>query len=178
LAIVAATALPQVWPPRISAGGDLVLELGRGGLREWRAILDSPTSWTSVLLLANVLVYVPFGFLGVMAWPHRKGLVFAAGVGISLLVEFSHFTISERVASTDDVLLNVLGLSLGWVLGVCASALLGRWTGEEREPTDADRNQAISPVQILASCRKRPDQNLKMPICSASMTRIPSGPRT
>lgn len=122
--IVVSTALPQVWPPRFSGDGDLVLEFGRGGLAEWRSIFEAPASWASILLLANVAVYVPFGFVGTLAWPNRKGRVLATGLAISLLVEVSHFTISERVASTDDVLLNATGLLIGWIAGVVVMKLI------------------------------------------------------
>jgi hypothetical protein len=134
VAIVVATALPQAWPPRFSGDGDLVLELGRGGLSDWPSIFESPTSTTSVLLLANVILYMPFGFLGVLGWPDHALRVVAAGLGISLLVEISHFTITERVASTDDVLLNTAGLLLGWVLGLVAGKVLARRTAS-REAT-------------------------------------------
>lgn len=122
--IFVATALPQVWPPRLSGDGDLVLELGRGGLAEWRSVIEAPTSWASILILANIAVYVPFGFLGALAWPDRGARVLAAGLGISLLVELSHFTISERVASIDDVLLNGTGLLIGWLGGVAVAGLI------------------------------------------------------
>jgi len=127
--IVVATALPQVWPPRLSADGDLVLEVGRGGLGEWRAILDDPLSWTSFLLVANVAVYVPFGFLGVLGWPARAAQVVLAGTVISLLVEISHFTLTERVASTDDVILNATGVVLGAALAVAAVRVRAGTTG-------------------------------------------------
>jgi glycopeptide antibiotics resistance protein len=87
-----------------------------------------------VLLLANVILYMPFGFLGVLGWPDHALRVVAAGLGISLLVEISHFTITERVASTDDVLLNTAGLLLGWVLGLVAGKVLARRTAS-REAT-------------------------------------------
>jgi hypothetical protein len=145
LAIIVATALPQQWPPRISSGGDLVLELGRGGLREWRSILEAPTSWTAVLMLANVAVYVPLGFLGVLGWPNHKLRVLVAGLAISLLVEISQFTISDRVAATDDMLLNATGLLLGWLLGVVAFAL-ARWIGDHRSGGQESRREHGAPA--------------------------------
>lgn len=145
VAIVVATALPQVWPPRISGDGDLVLELGRGGLREWRAVLEAPTSWTAILLLANVAVYIPMGFLGVLGWPNHKVRFLAAGLAISLLVEISHFTISERVASLDDFLLNATGILLGAALGVLATGALAPWMATTRALGDEiDPNQRVS----------------------------------
>ena len=129
---ILATALPQTWPPRFSGDGDLVLALGRGGLSEWRSIVSNPSSFEAVLLLTNVGLYVPFGALGVIAWPHRRLAVIGIGLLISFLVEVSHFTITERVASTDDFLLNASGVVAGGAIG----SVLTFWGRARRAPPE------------------------------------------
>ncbi len=101
-------------------GGDLVLQPGRAGLGDFDQLLANPTSLAAVLLVANVLLYVAVAFAGVLGWPHRHRLVLPACLGLSLTVETVQYLALGRVASTDDVLLNMLGATIGYGLGRAA----------------------------------------------------------
>lgn len=116
IVVVIATALPRDWPPRF-APGDLALELGRGGLSDWRVLYEHPDSLSAVLLLANVLLYIPLAIFGVVGWPRHGFLVWAGCVALSLGVESAQLLFLDGVASTDDVILNVGGATVGAVSG-------------------------------------------------------------
>jgi glycopeptide antibiotics resistance protein len=72
----------------------------------------------------NVLVFAPLGVLLPLAAPRaaRFGVVVAAGLLFSVGVELAQFAVSSmlgyayRVADVDDVMLNVLGVALGYGL--------------------------------------------------------------
>jgi hypothetical protein len=114
--VVIATALPRHWPPHLGRG-DLVLELGRGGLSDWRVLYEDPNSLSAVLLLANVLLYIPLGFFGVVGWPRWTPAIWLGCLAVSLLVELAQRVFLDGVASLDDVLLNIGGATIGVVLG-------------------------------------------------------------
>jgi VanZ family protein len=73
---------------------------------------------------ANVLGYVPFGFLGVAAlYPRIKGgaafaLALAAGAVTCILLEAAQSYLPTRIASNLDVLANIAGTLVGAVAGV------------------------------------------------------------
>lgn len=116
IVVVIATALPRHWPPRF-APGDLELELGRGGLAAWRVLYENPNSLSAVLLLANVLLYIPLGVFAVVGWPRHGFVVWMGCVALSLGVELAQLVLLDGVASTDDVILNVGGATLGTLAG-------------------------------------------------------------
>ena len=66
---------------------------------------------------ANVLLFVPFGYLQLRAGlvsPRRKLLSTAiAALALSLGVEFAQVYMHNRIPSTADVLSNVMGSTLG-----------------------------------------------------------------
>jgi glycopeptide antibiotics resistance protein len=76
------------------------------------------------VLVGNVLAFVPFGVFLPLLWPGRRSLisVVAAGVAISLALEAVQLGLSlligapYRVADVDDVIINVLGVALGYGL--------------------------------------------------------------
>jgi hypothetical protein len=111
LVVLLATALPRAWPPE--GRGDLVLAPGRGGLADWRVVLEAPGSLAAVLLVLNVVLYLPVGLFGGLLVPDRPGRAVAGAVGLSILVETWQLAVIGRVASTDDVLLNVVGAVVG-----------------------------------------------------------------
>ena len=76
--------------------------------------------------MLNVVIYVPFGFFAVLAWPERQGLVLVAALAISVFVETMQLAFLDRIAATDDVVLNVTGAALGWFAGLVALRLAGR----------------------------------------------------
>jgi hypothetical protein len=116
--VLVATAAPHSWPPQLHPDGDLVLQLGGGGL----AVLAEPGSLAAVLLVANVLLYVPLGFTARLAWP-RTLPVLAGIVGLSVLIEVVQWQWLGRVACTDDVVLNAAGGVMGIML---AASVLAR----------------------------------------------------
>lgn len=131
--ILAATALPQSWPPVSAGTGRVMLEVGQGGLADLKWVLRAPTSWPAAMLMMNVVLYVPFGLLGALAWPQRKWLVLAVGLFVSLAVESSQM-LWARVAATDDFILNATGLLIGWAAGLVLLRLgFGRRTGVASE---------------------------------------------
>ena len=76
------------------------------------------------VLVGNVLAFVPLGVFLPILWPSRRSLisVVAAGLAISLALEAVQLGLSlligapYRVADVDDVIINVLGVALGYGL--------------------------------------------------------------
>ncbi|UOE42769.1 VanZ family protein [Agromyces larvae] len=73
---------------------------------------------------ANVLLFVPIGFLAV-AWFERFWCGFAIAVALSVGAEFAQILLPARDANPRDILSNALGACLGAVL---ATVLLRRKT--------------------------------------------------
>lgn len=125
LVVVIATNAPDSWPPSFSGDGDLVLSLGRGGLREWRVLLEEPDSLAAVLLVANVLLYVPLGFFARIGWQRTLPVLLCAAL-LSALVEALQWQALGRVGSTDDFLLNFAGALVGLILALPMTKHLSR----------------------------------------------------
>lgn len=128
LVIIVSTALP--WSGVRLGEGDLVLTPGRGGLGNIDNILADPNSLAGVLLLSNVVLYIPVAFFGALGWYNLRRFVIPASLGLSVLVETMQLLILGRVAATDDVLLNIGGAAIGfgtavatvrWVPGLSAA---------------------------------------------------------
>ena len=76
------------------------------------------------VLVGNVLAFVPLGVFLPILWPGLRSLisVVAAGLAISLALEAVQLALSlligapYRVADVDDVIINVLGVALGYGL--------------------------------------------------------------
>lgn len=76
------------------------------------------------VLVGNVLAFAPFGVFLPILWPSRRSLisVVGAGLAISLGLEAVQLGLSlligapYRVADVDDVMINVLGVALGYGL--------------------------------------------------------------
>ena len=76
------------------------------------------------VLVGNVLAFAPFGVFLPILWPSRRSLisVVGAGLAISLALEAVQLAVSlligapYRVADVDDVIINVLGVVLGYGL--------------------------------------------------------------
>jgi len=115
-------------------GGPLLYLLGTW--REW----DSPGD-----LLANILLYLPFGILTVNALPRRFPgalkflLAVIAGVVLSTAIEIAQFHDLGRVTSMGDVYANGIGAASGAAAGILLGAS-SRWPlmGEiAANPTEA-----------------------------------------
>ena len=92
------------------------------------------------VLLGNVLAFAPFGVFLPWLWPRRRSLisVIVAGLAISLALEAVQLGLSlligapYRVADVDDVIINVLGVALGYGLFRAISLFL---PGKPVDPT-------------------------------------------
>lgn len=86
------------------------------------------------VLVGNVLAFAPFGVFIPVIWPGRRSLisVVAAGLAISLVVETVQLALSlmvgtpYRVADIDDVIINVLGVALGYGLNRLIGSIVPR----------------------------------------------------
>lgn len=89
----------------------LIDALHRNGVPQW-------FGYGEVEFLANVGMFVPFGFLLAMLLPSRVSwLSLFAGPALSGFVEnFQRQFLDERVASIDDVWANSAGTVIGWLL--------------------------------------------------------------
>lgn len=113
--VIVATALPR---SLVVERGDLVLELGRAGLADWRSAFANPGSLPSLQLFSNALLYVPVGFGLAVGWVHRRRLAIPLCAGLSVGIETLQYFVLDRVAALDDVVLNVSGAIVGWLAGL------------------------------------------------------------
>jgi len=90
-----------------------------------RETLALPGLWPRLRLLGgNVLVFVPLGLLLPIVWPRgrRVSRMVLAALLFSLSIEIGQLAVSlllgfwYRMSDVDDVLLNVVGVLLGWGL--------------------------------------------------------------
>jgi glycopeptide antibiotics resistance protein len=85
-------------------------------------------------VLGNVVAFAPFGVFLPTLWPRWRSLIgiVVAALAISLTIEAVQLGLSLvmgfpfRVADVDDVLLNVLGVALGYVVYRAVVALVPR----------------------------------------------------
>lgn len=116
LVIVAATAMP--FSRGFSLDGDLVLAPGGAGLGDLDQIAADPTSLAAVLLLSNILLYVPLAFFAVLSFHRRRHLALIVCLAVALAVEAAQYLFLGRVAATDDLILNMVGSLIGYTMGV------------------------------------------------------------
>lgn len=69
-------------------------------------------------LVGNLLLLLPIGLVGpiVVPWLDRWLRVLLAAVAISLAIEVGQLWVPDRSADVDDLLLNVVGAMLGYVI--------------------------------------------------------------
>ena len=82
----------------------------------YRIAVFSPTIWDPIrILLGNVILFLPLGFLLPIVWKKARRIQFIIILGfvVSLLIETSQFLFTYRVANIDDVILNTLGTLIG-----------------------------------------------------------------
>jgi glycopeptide antibiotics resistance protein len=71
------------------------------------------------ILIGNIILFIPFGFLAPIALKKLRKSVFTTtllGMFLSILIESSQFLFTYRVSNIDDVILNTLGAFIGAVL--------------------------------------------------------------
>lgn len=94
------------------------------------ALLDSWSTPPSGLadLVANLSLYVPLGFFGVLSIRSRCALPVVAGFGLvlSTTVEIAQFFDAGRITNMSDVYLNTAGTVLGGVLGILLDSRVSR----------------------------------------------------
>jgi glycopeptide antibiotics resistance protein len=85
-------------------------------IRIYLAHLDS-SFWVSQLV-GNLLLLLPLGLFGPIAlpWLHRWWRVVLVAVLTSTAIEIAQLFIPDRSADVDDVLLNVIGALIGYLL--------------------------------------------------------------
>jgi VanZ family protein len=117
LAIVYGSLFPFNFRETSHTGGPLLYLLGTW--RAWDGRGD---------LLANVLLYLPFGFLAVQAQPRhipatlKLIIALAVGVALSGAVEICQFYDVGRVTSMGDVYANLIGTAVGAAAGILLGA--------------------------------------------------------
>ena len=118
LCVVAVAAAPLRAIAAVDRRGDLARRLGDGGLRQIAVLRDDPGSLAALLLLLNVIMFAPVGFLGLIGWPARAPWVLIGCLVLSLAIEAAQLLFLGRVAATDDVVLNMTGSGAGALLAM------------------------------------------------------------
>jgi len=116
--IVVATGSPYHWPFHWDGFGRFVPKFGRGGLSEWRELYQDPRGVAALLLVSNVLFYVPLAFFAALGWRRRGPSIVVSCLLLSLSMETLQYFVLNRTAALDDVLLNLSGSLIGILFGV------------------------------------------------------------
>ena len=89
-------------------------------------------NWVRAMMLGNVLMLIPFGFLAPLLWDKlRWWRVLPAGLGLILAVELLQ-PLTGRSFDIDDILLNLLGVMIGALLSALVQEFLPRQTAALR----------------------------------------------
>jgi hypothetical protein len=116
VAVVAATVAPRSWPPERDGWGDLVLRPGGDSLGRLDVLLHDPASLAAWLIVLNVALFVPLACFGFLGWG-SQGTVLLVAIAVSVGIEILQLAAFARIASTDDVILNLVGAVVGIGLG-------------------------------------------------------------
>jgi hypothetical protein len=96
----------------------------------WRYLEQwDETTVPATQILGNVLLFFPFGLLAPARWPRfrRPLATLAAGAIIGFVIEVLQFiTAQGRVASTDDLILAIVGIAAGWLVFRAVAAIAGQ----------------------------------------------------
>lgn len=106
-------------------------------------ILGGTTETALRQLAGNVLLFVPFGYILPLLIGRGPGpvCVFAYALGVSVVIELSQLGVSlvlgfpYRLASADDVILNVLGAGVGYSVYLATRRLVERRSCRPRPVT-------------------------------------------
>ncbi|ARK30835.1 VanZ family protein [Halalkalibacter krulwichiae] len=85
----------------------------------YRIAVFSPTIMDPIrILVGNIVLFLPMGFLlpFISKKLRRLSLVVLLAFLTSLLIEVSQFLFTHRVANIDDVILNTLGATIGYMV--------------------------------------------------------------
>jgi len=106
---------------RIWIRGRFVWGVGDDGLRAWSSDLPRfPHTIQSVLLVGNVSIDVPVGLSAALGWLRSLGRSLLVPIAVPAVVEGLQVFILRGVGSTDDYILNAIGVLTGWSMGVGA----------------------------------------------------------
>ncbi len=93
---------------------------------EWLPFTDPTTHWHDIL--ANIVLFLPFGFLLALHWKQRRGIIWkvtAAGAALSFCGEFYQIFCVHRHPSITDILSNTAGTLGGAWLAMLLEAGAG-----------------------------------------------------
>ncbi|GGG56872.1 hypothetical protein GCM10007332_18190 [Epilithonimonas arachidiradicis] len=68
-------------------------------------------------MLGNIILFIPYGFLGILypKFNQFKWLLLVFFITINI-IEFSQYYFKRGFADIDDVILNTLGLTIGYII--------------------------------------------------------------
>ncbi|MCK0471899.1 VanZ family protein [Halalkalibacter sp. APA_J-10(15)] len=84
----------------------------------YRIGLFSPSMIDPIrILIGNIVLFLPFGFLVPALFSRLRKIIIVMVLGCltSISIEVSQFVFTHRVANIDDVILNTLGVLIGYV---------------------------------------------------------------
>jgi glycopeptide antibiotics resistance protein len=117
-------ALATMWPTPLDQGfsasiNRLLAVLHRNGIPEW-------FGYTKLEFSANVMMFVPLGFLVSMLLPVRVWwLALVICPGLSITIEFTQATfLSARFATVSDVIANSIGAVIGALIAIMIRAAI------------------------------------------------------
>jgi glycopeptide antibiotics resistance protein len=79
-------------------------------------------------VIENVLLFIPFGFAACLALPKVRNLILCALFGLagSVAIEVLQLASRRGYFQVDDILTNVIGALIGWLLYWIARGLIGK----------------------------------------------------
>ncbi len=91
-------------------------------------VYQTNTLWQFLrLFLGNIGWFVPFGFLAPMLMKQKKLIIVAlCGCGFSFVIEVLQFVFKKGFCEIDDLILNTLGVVIGYGIYVIFSNLKGK----------------------------------------------------
>jgi VanZ family protein len=100
-------------------------------------------------LLANIVLFLPFGFFAMQAAEHRTRwtswlTILIAGFILAHTIQIAQLVIPGRVPSTGDTILNMLGCALGCLLGTLRMPRLATATNISTGPLPVPTIFALS----------------------------------